>query len=243
MTPSPDGGSSRNGVKKMKSKAPTGLTILMALAVAALTGCDAQSAHRSPGSVEMGLVALQLDAELNAPAQSLHQNLVRSISDKRIYPEELVVIGEGSPTPVDWWAYDKGLIRLAGVADYRGYFALTSKGEAFAKAPAPHWLTATLKPAPQVACGGGDAWASCTVSAIATVQPTKDGSGVLAGRVFADMPFTAILSYSPSGWRVSDLHAVSGPEPAEVARADVFGDPASIAKARYRFALDMNRRV
>ena len=227
----------------MKSMTRAGLAIAMAATIAGMAGCGQEAGKRTPGSVEMGLVTLQVVAELNAPGESLHESLVRSNSDKRIYPEELVVTGEGSPTPVDWWVYDKGLIRLAGVADFRGYFALTPKGEAFAKGPAPHWLTATLKPGPQVACGGGDAWTSCKVTAVATVQPSKDGAEVLAGRTFADLPFTANLTYSSAGWRVSDLQVTSGPAAAEAARTWVFGDPASIDKARYKFALDMNRRV
>ena len=81
------------------------------------------------------------------------------------------------------------------------------------------------------------------MTAVATVQPSKEGAEVLAGRTFADLPFTANLTYSSAGWRVSDLQVTSGPAAAEAARIWVFGDPASIDKARYKFALDMNRRV
>ena len=219
------------------------ISIVALTAVVALTGCGAAPASKRPGPVELGLVTLQLQQVLNTPAENFHENFVRSNSDKRIYPEELIVTGEGAPTPVDWWAYDQGFIRLAGVADYRGYFALTPKGADFAKAPKPRWLMAVLKGAPQLNCGGGDAWANCNVSAVASVQLTPDGARLFGARSFPDQAFTASLQYGPAGWRVADLQAASGPEPSEAARTWFFGDRESIAKARYKFALAMNRRV
>ncbi len=216
---------------------------LAATAAMALTACGKDAGDRQPGPAEIALVTQQLDSELNDPVQRLHKSLVRATSDKRIYPEELEVSGEGDPTPVDWWAYDQGLIRLAGVADYRGYFGLTPKGEAFEQAPAPAWLAARLQGPMQLNCSSGSAYTTCKASGIATVLPTKDGAAFLQGRTLPQQAFTADLDYGASGWTVSELHATSGAEPAEAMRTAIFGDRDSVAKARYRFAIQMNKRV
>jgi hypothetical protein len=61
---------------------------LAVMAVVSLAACGQQ---RRPGPAEIALLTRQLDAELNAPVQSLHEEVIRSIADKWIFPEELVV--------------------------------------------------------------------------------------------------------------------------------------------------------
>jgi len=213
---------------------------LTATAILSLAACDQQ---RRPGPAEIALLKQQLDAEMNAPIQSLHEEVIRSIADKWIFPEELVVTGEGDPTPVDWWLYGKGFIRLAGVVQYRGYFALTPKGAAFAKAPTPQWLAARFETPLQLNCAGEGSWANCQVSGVAAVTPTKASASLLGGLRFPPQAFQANLVYGPAGWRVENLQATQGPELSEAMRTAIFGDPESIGKARYQWALDMNRRV
>ena len=213
------------------------------IALAGLAACGAKP-ERSPGPAELGLVSQRFDAELNMPALLLRKSLIDANADRRIYPEELVTPGRGSITPVDWWIYEQGLIRVAGVDSYyRGYFGLTPKGEAFVKAPPPRWLVSSLKGGTQATCAGSRAWVSCRIAGVAAVRPTAEGAALFKHLAVADQVLQGELEYGPQGWRAGDIQTTGGAEPSEAALLAFFGDAASIAKARSRFADKVNRQV
>ena len=216
---------------------------LAAAMLASLAACDG-STKRQPGPAELALVTQQLDLQLNEPAQRLHSSLVAADSDKRIYPEELVLSADGGPVPVDWWIYQKGWIRLAGVDSYsRGYFGLTPEGEAFAKTESPRWLESSFQGQPKLTCAGNGGWLSCKVAATASVHATKEGATLFDAVSVAPVSFEADLQYGPSGWSASDLQATDKSDPAATARTAMFGDRDSAYKAHYKWGEAMNRRV
>ena len=52
-----------------------------------------------------------------------------------------------------------------------------------------------------------------------------------------------VLQKAPDGWTADEFAASSSPAPADAGRRALFGDAAAIGKARYRFAIEVNRQV
>ncbi len=215
-----------------------------AMLCAALAGCGQGTGGPDAGAAALAAVAQQIDGQLDAPARNLQQNLKAAARDGHIYAQELVVTGAGDPTPVDWWIYKAGFIRFAAIDSYKlGYFALTPKGEAFVKAPAPHWLASSFQGQPDVSCTGDKLSGACHVAGAATISLTKDGAQVLDQVSIPPQPVQADLRYGPAGWTVESLKPAGGAELSELARTAMFGDPAAVETARMRFAAEMNRLV
>ncbi len=207
----------------------------------ALSACEKE---RQPGPAELALVTQALDHELNAPAEQLRGNLKRAASDGRIYAEELTITGPTATTPVDWWIWGKGLIKLGGTDSYaRGYFVLTPQGEALVHGPEAHWLASTFQGAPQVVCSGNGGFESCRVRGSAKVKLSPEGAALFDSAAIPPQPFTADLQYGPSGWSVDELKITNGVETWGMVRTALFGDDDAIAKARYAWGAQMNRQV
>ncbi len=218
--------------------------VLSAMATLGLVGCGEEKGVQ-PGPAELALVTEQLDQQLNASLVQLQRKLVEANRDKRIYVEELTLSGKDETIPSDWWIYDNGLMKIGGVDTYHaGYFALTPKGEAFANGAPPHWLAASFQGKPQVVCASRQSWASCKVSAIATVQRAREAPDFFSLRSpIAQQTFAADLEFGPSGWQVSEFTPAPGQDPTQTALTAIFGDDARIAKARNAFAMKVNRQV
>jgi hypothetical protein len=211
-----------------------------ALVCLSLAGCGQE---RRPTAADFDHVTQRLDDELNAPVKSLRDNLVRSLADQKIFDPEMVVTGEGNPTPVDWFVYDKGLVRFGGVSEYYGFFVLTQKGQAFAAQKRPQWLMGVIEGQPQVTCAGGGSWESCKVVATAQVKRTPEGVGFVGTDRFPQVSYQADLVYGPSGRRVDQFETTDPEDVSEASRRWIFGDDASAGKAHYRFGLKVYRMV
>jgi hypothetical protein len=212
--------------------------VLAAAVLAATVSACGETGTPTVGASELALVSQSIDAELNAPLKAAQQNLVRANADKAVYPQELVITGPGDATPTDWWLYKLGYLKLAGAAGYQAYFGLTPTGEAFAGGGAPHWLASALQGEPQSECSGSHSTGVCKVSGTVTVAPTAAGAGPLTGVAIATQPFTAELEYTPAGWRVTSLTDFR-----TKAHLAIFGDAATIAAARSKWAGEVNRQV
>ena len=208
-----------------------------------LAGCGERAAERRPGPAELALITQQLDAELNGAAKIAHHNLVHANLDKRIFADELNLAGNSESVPVDWWNYRRGFLKLAGADGYLAYFKLTPKGEAFAAAAPPRYLTSSFQAPPRLTCAGERNWVSCKVAAVAAITSTAQGADGLEGPPAPALPIEADLSYGPQGWTATELHTTSGPPAFVVGRTALLGDSVAAGKARYQFAVQMNKRV
>ena len=226
----------------MKSHLQAGASALALTLVVLLAACSDNTGPQ-PGPVQLALVTRQLDDVLNLPARQLRDNLKRAAADHRIYAEEMVITGPPGTTPVDWWIYRKGFLRVAGVDTYyRGYFDLTPKGEAFVNGPAPQWLASTFQGQPQVVCAGEGGFTSCRVTASATIKLTADGAALFDSASIAPQSFTAALHNGPSGWSADELEVTGGTDTWLSVRTALFGDHDAIDKAHFGWAVRMNRR-
>jgi hypothetical protein len=225
----------------MRLRWPAALMGLMGAACLSACGDDSPP---TPSATDLSVVTQTLDVQLNDPAQQIREGLKQANADKRIYPQELFVRGEGRLTPVDWWAYRQGLIRVAGVDAYlAGYFGLTPKGQAMLAAPVPRWLASSFKGKPQVSCEGSRTSGTCKVSGTAQVAPTAEGAPLFEGRAVPDQSFNAVVQYDPSGWSVQEFHTTGSVAPQDLSRRALLGDDETITKARDRFAVEVNRQV
>lgn len=217
----------------------------VACGLLALAACSGDAGGPKPGPAELNLVMARIGDQLNDPAVRLQRQLAYANRDKRIHPTEVTVTGGERVLPADWWIYDRGLLEFAGVDEsLQGYFLLTPKGQAFIDGPEPRWLQATFQAPPKLNCAGGGAWASCQVEGVAVIGATPEAADLrIPPPSIPPRGFVAELHYGPNGWQVADLGLAPGTELAQAARVAVFGDADHITKARYRFALDMNRRV
>lgn len=215
---------------------------LAATGATALGACD--DTPPTPTAADLAVVTQRLDQDLNDPAQQIHEGLKQANADRRIYPEELFVRAEGRLNPVDWWDYRQGLIHLGGVDSFsRGYFTLTPKGEAFLKAAPPQYFASRFQAPPQVSCSGTKSVGTCQVTGTATVDATAEGAPLAGGRTVPAQPFAAVVQYDPSGWSIQEFHTTGPMSPKDSARRALLGDDASVAKARDRYALEVNRLV
>ncbi len=145
---------------------------------------------------------------------------------------------------MDWWLYDRGFIRVGGVEGLQGYFVLTPKGEALVKGGAPHWLVSSFQGQPQVTCAGSQMFASCRLAATASVAPAADARDLVPeGHAIAPRKFEVVLQKNGDGWSAGEFTDSGSPAPAEAGRLALFGDATAVAKARYRYALEVNRQV
>ncbi len=209
----------------------------------ALGGCDGSGAAQ-PGKAELGLATGALDQQLNAPAEAMRRVLTAANADKHIFPWELTLTGPAGVTPVDWWLYGHGFMRLGGVQGVQGYFVLTPKGEAFVRGGEPRWLISTFKGQPQVTCAGSTMFANCRVMGSATVAAAPAAAGLLAdASPMAPRSFQVVLQKNTDGWSADEFADSGSPSPAEAGRLALFGDAKAVAKARYRYALEVNRQV
>jgi len=120
---------------------------------------------------------------------------------------------------------------------------LTPRGEALVKGPPAHWIASSIEGEPKMSCSDGGSVVSYRITGVAAVQPSQEGADLLKGRTFQREPFQADMVYGPAGWRLEELRTEGGPDPSVAALTGIFGDPEAVGKARYRFALEMNRRV
>jgi hypothetical protein len=210
------------------------------LLLAACGGSDVSE----PGPAELKLAAQALDQQLNAPADDMRRALINAGAGGRIFPQELIINDQVQEIPVDWWLYDHGFIRVGGVVGYQGYFVLTPKGQALVKGGEPRWLVSSLQGQPQVTCAGSQMFASCRVTASATVGVAPDAKDLVADPGSAPaQSFEVVLQKGPDGWQASDFSATSTPGPADAGRRALLGDSKAIAKARARYAHEVNRQV
>ncbi len=218
--------------------------ILATLACAALAACDGSSGGTQPTPAELALATGALDQQLNASGEAMRRVLASADADKRIFPWELAISGEARPTPVDWWLYDRGFIRVGGVQGLQGYFVLTPKGEALLKAGSPRWLVSSFQGPPQVTCAGSPMFASCRVLATASVAAAAQAKDLVAdGPAVSPRNFEVVLQKNADGWSAGEFSDRGSPPPAEAGRLALFGDATAVAKARYRYALEVNRQV
>ena len=218
--------------------------ILATLACAALAACDGSSGGAQPTPAELALATGALDQQLNASGEAMRRVLASADADKRIFPWELAISGEGRPTPVDWWLYDRGFIRVGGVQGLQGYFVLTPKGEALLKAGNPRWLVSSFQGPPQVTCAGSQMFASCRVLATASVAAAAQAKDLVAdGAAVSPRNFEVVLQKNADGWSAGEFSDRGSPPPAEAGRLALFGDATAVSKARYRYALEVNRQV
>lgn len=218
---------------------------LLAIAPAlVLSACDGGGDVAQPGPAELALATQALDQQVNAPAEAMRRSLASANADKHIFPWELVLTDASGTTPVDWWLYDHGFIRLGGVEGYQGYFVLTPKGEALVKGGQPRWLVSSFQGQPQVTCAGSRMFTSCRVIASAKVSTAPDAADLVAdASAVAPQDFQVVLQKGPDGWTAEEFSDSATPSPANAGRLALFGDAKAIAKARYRYAQEVNRKV
>ena len=217
---------------------------LLTAPVLVLAACDGSSDVSQPGPDDLRLATQALDQQLNASADVMRRTLASADADKRIFPWELVMSDSSGAMPADWWLHDHGYIHVGGVQGVQGYFVLTPKGEAFVKGGAPRWLVSSFQGQPQVTCAGSHAFASCRIIASATVAAAADAKDLVADAAPAQpQSFQVVLQKAPDGWTADEFAASSSPAPADAGRRALFGDAAAIGKARYRFAIEVNRQV
>ncbi len=209
-----------------------------------LAACDGSSGGGQPGPAELAVATQALDQQLNRSADAMRNVLASANADKRIFPWELVISDASGSVPVDWWLYDHGFIRVGGVAGYQGYFVPTAKGEGLLKGGSPRWLVSSFKGKPDAVCAGSQMFMSCRVTASATVTAAADAKDLVSDPAqIPDQSFQVVLQKGTDGWSSSDFAPSSSPAPADVGRRTLFGDDKTIAKARYRYALEVNRQV
>ncbi len=228
----------------MRQPAGPLIGMFAALACAGLGACDGSSGGAQPTPAELALATGALDQQLNVSGEAMRRVLASADADKRIFPWELAIAGDQRPTPVDWWLYDRGFIRVGGVQGLQGYFVLTRKGEALVRGGAPHWLVSSFQGQPQVTCAGSQMFANCRVIASAKVAAATDAKDLVPeGAVVAPRNFEVVLQKNADGWSAGEFADSGSPPPADAGRLALFGDATTVAKARYRYALEVNRQV
>ncbi len=219
------------------------ITYALAASLLSLCGCDNASGP-DPGPRDIALATQALDQQLNLPAEHMRRALAVANADKHVYPWELLINESSGPMAVDWWLYDHGYIRLGGVTGYQGYFVLTPKGEAFVKGGSPRWLVSSFKGSPQITCGGSPAYESCQVTASASVVAAPDATDLVADPASVPIQsFQVVLQKGAGPWSFDNFAPSTTPAPPDAGRRALFGDDKAIAKARYRYALEVNSQV
>ncbi|MNH53407.1 Gram-negative bacterial tonB protein [compost metagenome] len=174
-------------------------------------------------------------ADLNAPLVELQDILARAAADGRINPDELQMAGANGTTPVDWWLWNKGYLRLTDDPYYGPYLTLSDKGARFVGGAAPVWLNARAEGAPKMECQSAGALtrAVCTASVAYVVSLAPGGD--LARVVIPSSSANLEAAFAPgAGWTVERL-SVDGDAPRDVARTAIFGTPEMAVEPRERF--------
>jgi hypothetical protein len=216
-----------------------------ALAIAAVTLAAGCEQARKPAASDLALATGALDAQLNRSATLIRANLREADADKRIYAQELDINGPSGEAPSDWWLYDKGFIKLAGVDSYHmGYFALTPRGQALVAGGDPRWLVSAFKGTPKVDCIGEGSVTTCTVTGTATVSLSPAGAALFDPVSLPPQSFTVTLAYySATGWSVDKFEAAGGSNPSLAGQTALFGDRDAMFKAHYKWGEEVNKLV
>jgi len=215
-------------------------TLVVVAAAAIVASCGGEETP-NPTMAEIDLVAQAATAQLNATAQGIHKSLKSANSDAMIYTEELKVPGAGASTPVDWWIYDQGYLKLGGVNQFVAYFKPTPAGESFLAAPPPRWLKASFAGGPELTCSGQRSFAVCKVIGTVAVKPTPEGAAFLRPVAIPNQAIDADLTLSPQGWHVTEMRG--GEALVEAGKTALLGSDKEINANRNVYAGKVNRLV
>lgn len=200
---------------------------------------DAQTLNAAARDEAIAMIA----ADLNSPLQDLQNLLVSAAADGRISSAELWMQGSGGPIPTDWWLWNKGYLRLVDDPLYGPYFTLSEKGERFAGGTAPAWLVPTASGAPRMDCRAAGSLTSASCTALITYTTAPTASADLAQVSFPAATANLEAAFTTGeGWSVSQL-SVDGDAPRDTSRFVIFGDAASAAEPRQRFAESVRQRL
>ena len=174
-------------------------------------------------------------ADLNAPLVELQGILGRAAADGRIDPGELQIEGPNGTTPVDWWLWNKGYLRLADDPYYGPHLALSDKGARFVEAAPPIWLNAKAEGAPKMECQSAGALTRAVCTATVAYAVSLAPGGDLARVIIPSSAANLETAFAPgTGWTVERL-SVDGDPPRDIARTAIFGTPEMAAAPRERF--------
>lgn len=225
------------------------LLAVAAASVASLPACgdrkEADSAETvgddapalDPQAADVALAMITQD--LNAPLVEVQSLLVRAVEDGDIRANELMMYTPDGSISLDWWVWNKGLVRLAEQPGYGPYLTLSDKGSRFVGFDASAWLKPGLVGVPRMQCrsAGSATSAACTAEVSYT---TVAGPGAEVGTVSlpqADAYLEA--AFSPGqGWSITRI-STDGPTPSSMVHAALFGAPddRSAAREQYETAL------
>ncbi|HYD28623.1 energy transducer TonB [Brevundimonas sp.] len=189
------------------------------------------------GAAQAALAMIAQD--LNAPLAEVQALLASAAEDGDIRAHELTLYTPEGSLPLDWWVWNKGLVRLAEEPGYGPYIGLSEKGSRFLGLDAAAWLKPSLVGSPRMECRSAGSATSAACSA-EVAYATAVGPGIDLGAI--DLPqANAHLEavFAPGqGWSVSRL-STDGPTPSAMVRAALFGtaDDRTAARAQYSTSL------
>ncbi|MCS6627837.1 energy transducer TonB [Roseibacterium beibuensis] len=220
-----------------------------AASVASLSACGDRKEAGSAATVGDEAPALDAQAadaalamitqDLNAPLVEVQGLLVRAVEDGDIRPHELMMYTPEGSLPIDWWVWNKGLVRLAEQPGYGPYLTLSDKGSRFVRFDAAAWLKPGLVGVPRMQCrsAGSATSAACTAEVSYT---TVAGPGAEVGTVSLPQADAFLeAAFSPGqGWSITRI-STEGATPSGTVRAALFGAPEdqSVAREQYETAL------
>jgi hypothetical protein len=225
------------------------LLAVAAVSAASLPGCadregtsGVEAAADEAPALDAGAAqaALTMIAEdLNAPLAEVQALLARAAEDGDIRAHELTLYTPEGSVPLDWWVWNKGLVRLAEEPGYGPYIGLSDKGSRFLGLDAAAWLKPSLVGSPRMECRSAGSATSAACSAKVDYA-TAVGPGLDLGAIDlppADAHLEAVFTPG-QGWSVSRL-STDGATPSAMVRSALFGtvDDRTTAREQYATAL------
>ena len=225
------------------------LLAVAAVSAASLAGCadregtaGAETAGDEAPALDAGAAQAALtmiSQDLNAPLAEVQALLARAADDGDIRAHELTLYTPEGSIPLDWWVWNKGLVRLAEEPGYGPYIGLSEKGSRFLGLDAAAWLKPSLVGSPRMECRSAGSATSAACSAEVDYA-TAVSPGIDLGAV--DLPqANAHLEavFAPGrGWSVSRL-STDGPTPSAMVRAALFGSADDRTAAREQYSTSL----
>lgn len=223
--------------------------MLAAAAVAAFAGLAGCGDRDESGGVEIvqdeapaldagaAQAALAMIAQdLNAPLAEIQARLATAAEDGDIRAHELMLYTPEGSVPLDWWVWNKGLVRLAVEPGYGPYIGLSEKGSRFLARDAADWLTPSLVGSPRMECRAAGSATSAACTAEVTYTTAVGAIADLGAITLPEAKAHLEAVFTPGqGWTVSRL-STDGPIPSATVRTALFGTADDRAAAREQYA-------
>lgn len=222
------------------------LLVVAVASVASLSGCGEREEERAIGGAEDEAPVLDAGAaeaalamirqDLNAPLAEVQALLAGAAEDGDIRAHELTLYTDEGSVPLDWWVWNKGLVRLAVEPGYGPYIGLSEKGTRFLGLDTAAWLKPTVVGSPRMQCrsAGSATSAACSAEVVYTTAVGEDAGIAAISLPQANARLEAVFMPG-QGWSINRL-STDGPTPSAMVRTALFGTVDERAAARELYA-------